>query len=566
MYILSFKTGHDPAACLVKDGELIAAVEEERFVRVKHAPGYPPWNSIKYCLDYAGISLDEVDEIVFARQKFPRTALTVLQNYLQHPPLGSGMELRYALSHMATQRTGLKAHIRGRAPYQAIFKVFNGHPRRVHAFDHHLCHAASAYRVSGFDDAAILTMDGKGEATSAWMGYGKAGGIRELRRINMPHSLGYLYASFTLFLGFEPNEGEYKVMGLAAYGKPILDLARVIRLKKGRYEVEPRYCLWPYSLEPLSSLFGAPRQPESEITERYRNLAASIQKALEDAALDLVAWLVQETGLKKICLAGGVALNVKMNKVIRESGLIEDIFVQPAAGDAGNVIGAAYELYHRLGYRNDFVLQHLYLGPEFSDDEIEAELKRQDLQYEYRKDITEVTAGLIARGNIVGWFQGRMEFGPRALGNRSILADPRDARVKDIVNAKVKFREPFRPFTPSILAERAADYLQHPCSAPFMIMSFGAKPERASEIPAVVHVDGTVRPQTVDRKTNPRYHRLLTAFEAVAGVPVLLNTSFNVRGEPVVCTPRDALSTFAKAHLDYLAIGNFLLSRPYGKI
>lgn len=579
MHILAFKTGHDPAACLLEDGRIIAAVEEERFVRLKHAPDYFPEQAIRYCLSVRNLTLDDVDCIVFAREKNFKTFVKVKWYFLTHPPRNL-TELHYAFSLLKVQVRGLWGAIWRRTPYQRVFKIIGGRKRKVYSFDHHSCHAASAYYGSGFDESAVLCMDGKGEATSISMWYGKGGQLKLLKRLGIFKSLGYLYGSVTDFLGFRINDGEYKVMGLAPYGKPTYPLDDVISVSERGVNLNTRYGLYPFSLKNLAKRFhnlskeyneASPPQPNTDI-------AATLQDRLERAALWYVKELLekiqstdahktqtkhkaQNTKAKNLCLAGGVALNVKMNKVIWESGLVDKIWVQPAAGDMGNVLGAAWLLYYQKVGKRPEPLKHLYFGPEYSQEEIKTVLEKSDLPYRESADVAKETAELLTQGKIVAWFQGRMEFGPRALGSRSVLADPRRAEMKDVINAKVKFREPFRPFCPSILEGHAGGILENDMPSPYMVMSFSVKPEWREKISAVVHIDGTVRPQEVYESTNPIYARMIRYFYEKTGVPVILNTSLNVKGEPIVNTPEEAIAFFRKTDVDYLAIGPYLISK-----
>lgn len=560
MYILSFKTGHDPAACLLEDGRIIAAVEEERFVRVKHAADFFPENAIRYCLSVRNLKLDDVDYIVFARAKNFATFLKVAAYFILRSPRNF-TELRYALSLLKVQLKGVLAAISGRAPYQKIFKIIGGKKRKIYSFDHHLCHASSAYYGSGLNEVAILVMDGKGEATSISMWHGKGGELRKLRRYGIFHSLGYLYGSITDFLGFRINDGEYKVMGLASYGKPTYKMDDIISVGEGGVELNTRYSLYPFSLRNLEARFPSIKKEYGEASPLQPNtdIAATLQDRLEKAALFYVKKLLKSVPAKNFCLAGGVALNVKMNKAIWESGLVDKLWIQPAAGDMGNVLGAAWLLYFKKFKIRPGEMEHLYLGPEYRDEEVEEALKSLSVRYRKSDDISKEVADLLAGGKIIAWFQGRMEFGPRALGARSVLADPRTAEMKEIINAKVKFREPFRPFCPSFLEGHAEDFIKNYMPSPYMVMSFEVKDGWKDKIPAVVHVDGTVRPQEVFYSTSPVYAKMIQYFYEKTGVPVVLNTSLNVKGEPIVNTPDEAIAFFKKTDVDYLAMGNYLV-------
>ena len=456
-----------------------------------------------------------------------------------------------------------------RAPYQQIFKIIGGSRRKVYSFDHHSCHASSAYYGSGFDDAAVLCMDGKGEATSISMWHGKDGKLRLLKRYGIFDSLGYLYGSITDFLGLRINDGEYKVMGLAPYGKPVYQMDDVISVDDRGVNINTRYSLYPLSIRNLETRFpsitkeyreDAPPQPNTDI-------ASTLQDRLEKSALwyvkELLSLVISHSSpdIQNLCLAGGVALNVKMNKIIWESGLVKNLWVQPAAGDMGNVLGAGWLLYAKKTGRRPEPLQHLYLGPEYGKEEIEIAFEKSGLQYRKSDDVARETAELLSQGKIIAWFQGRMEFGPRALGSRSVLADPRTAAMKDTINAKVKFREPFRPFCPSFLEGHGPKIMEKYTPSPFMVMSFSVKQEWQEKIPAVVHVDNTVRPQEVFASTNPIYARMIRNFYEKTGVPVVLNTSLNVKGEPIVNTPEEAIAFFKKTDVDFLAIGNYLVEK-----
>lgn len=569
MFILSFKTGHDPAACLLEDGRVVAVVEEERFIRVKHAADKFPEHAINYCLSVRNLTLDQVDYIVFAREKNAKTFLKVAFYFLLRIPRNI-TELRYAISLMKVQVRGVFAAFAGRASYQQIFKIIGGKKRKIFSYDHHLCHASSAYYGSGYDVAAILCMDGKGEATSVSLWEGKGGAIRCLKRYGIFDSLGYLYGSLTDYLGFWINDGEYKLMGLAPYGKPSQNFDGVISVRERGIHVNTRYSLYPFSKKNLAMRFPGVIKEYSEASPPQPNtdIASTLQDRLEKAALWYVRKLfslLQATSHKpqarNLCLAGGVALNVKMNKAIWESHLAEKMWVQPAAGDMGNVLGASWLLYYKKTGARPEKLSHLYFGPEYSDEEVLGEIKKTGYSYEKLSDISEKIAHLLFQGNIVAWFQGRSEFAPRALGARSVLADPRRVDMKDVINAKVKFREPFRPFCPSFLEGWGDKIFKNYTSSPYMVMSFSVKADWEQKIPAVTHVDGTARPQEVNRHTNLLYAKMIKRFYELTGVPVVLNTSLNVKGEPIVNTPAEALAFFKKTDVDYLSINSYLVRK-----
>ena len=434
---------------------------------------------------------------------------------------------------------------------------------------HHMSHCASAYLLSGFKSASIISADAVGDhQQTTLLAEGENNSINLLNDYTMPHSLGYFYGLLTEYLGFRFANGEGKVMGLAPYGQPKYDFSEIIRCGNIIHEnAPPQLWLnkeiygWAGDQPKLESILGPARKRGEPITQRYMDIAATVQKKTEEAMYKLTEYLVERTNKPKLAIAGGVALNCCVNGVLLRSGLISEIFVQPSANDAGVALGSALLCALHYGDKIDWKMEHTYYGPEFSNNEIEAELKKHKLSYEQHDDIASIAGDLVSLGYIVSWFQGRMEVGPRALGNRSILADPRDPKMKDRLNHRVKHREPFRPFAPSMLAERASEYLIDAHPSPFMILAFKVKKEKREEIPAVVHVDGTTRPHTVERSVNEKYWSLIKAFEEKTEVPVVLNTSFNIRGEPIVCTPKDAIDTFLKTGIDYLAIGDFLIGK-----
>lgn len=561
-YILGITSilSENPAAALLKDGKLIVAVEEERFNRVKNSRGIPfPGKSIKFCLDYAGITLKDVTKI------------------------GVGWSSPYNQflkeTSLAVKRPAQFIHLfRWIRDYQKqnTYSFFKNN--KISYNLHHLAHASSAFHVSGFNNANIISMDGRGETTSTLLGVGKnKKNIKIIKEFNLLNSVGALYEAFTDYLGFIRHSQEGKVMGLASYGKPIYDTRNIVRFTKNGYSMET-FSRYMFSLEnfvrkikgeKINSLngllvknFGPKRTKDEPLTKRHENLAATVQHVQEKILVKLARFLYEKNGLKNFCLAGGSSLNCVANGLLLEQDFVKDIFIQPASSDSGGAIGAAYLEWIKLtNKKSDFKMEHGYWGPEYTDEEIEKVLKENKIKYKYYKDIEGIAAELIAKGNIIGWHQGRMEIGPRALGNRSILADPTDEKMKDKVNMQVKHRENWRPFAPSLLLESAKKYLENPYPSPFMILSSRIKKERWKEIPSVVHIDGTTRPQTVRKKDNPKYHKLIKEFEKIKGTPVLLNTSFNDRGEPIVCSPKDSLSSFKRTNLDYLAIGNFLIKK-----
>lgn len=560
MYILGLSYYyHDAAAALIKDGQLIAAAEEERFSRKKHDSAFPK-HAIDFCFSKAGISGKDLDYVGFYDKpllKFER----ILSTYLTTFPRGYK-------SYMKAMPVWLKEKMW--VP-QSLRKSLNYSGPLIFS-EHHLSHAASAFLVSPFNEAAILTVDGVGEWETTTLGVGTGNSINLLKCLHFPHSLGLLYSAFTYYLGFKVNSAEYKVMGLAPYGRPIyydLIMRELLDLREdGSFKINMKYFAYDYGLtmtnKSFNRLFGSdPREPETELTQFHKDVAASQQKVTEEILIRMANYLYSQTGLDSLCMAGGVALNCVSNSKILSSSPFRRMFVQPAASDAGGSVGVAYYVYNTvLKNERNFVWTHNFLGSEYSDDDIEQDLKMTGVQYRKmdRASLLEETARILADQNVVGWFQGRMEFGPRGLGNRSILADPRNAENRSRVNLKVKFRESFRPFAPSVLRERTAEYFDTDRDSPFMLFTAQVRQDRRV-IPAVTHADGSARLQTVSRDDNALFYDLLKAFESRTGCPVLINTSLNVRGEPIVCTPREAIHCFLRTELDYLAIGNFLLDK-----
>jgi carbamoyltransferase len=576
---------HDAAAVLLRDGAIVAAAEEERFSRKKHDYEFPG-QAIDFCLRRAGIRSEDLDYVAFFEKpflKFERLLFTVLANFPR--------SRRVFQESMVTWLTD-KLWI------QSLIKERLGVPGdRILFSEHHLSHAASAYLCSPYDEAAILTVDGVGEWATATCGVGAGNELRLLKEIRFPHSLGLLYSAFTAFLGFEVNEGEYKVMGMAPFGKPryLDEVYRLIRVDDdGSFALDMDAFVFHRSTDKtfgtrFERLFGAPRDPRTPFftaasgypsyfgprpadyeavaaeNQRYADIAASIQVATEEILLKMARHLHAQTGLRRLCMAGGVALNSVANARILRETAFEELFVQPAAGDGGGALGAALWAYHTvLGHPRTRTLEHAYWGADYDDREIEDFLVTNEIPYQRVDDedalLDEVVDALTA-GHIVGWFQGRFEWGPRALGNRSILADPRRADMKDIVNTKIKFREPFRPFAPSVLEEHTDEYFDLPDAARhyparFMLYVVDVKSDKRDVIPAITHVDGTGRLQTVRRDTNPRYYRLIERFGQATGVPIVLNTSFNLKGEPIVNTPAEAFSTFSRSGMDMLVLGD----------
>ncbi len=573
---------HDSAAALVVDGEIAAAAQEERFSRVKHDPGFPS-KSIEYCLDQAGLTPADLDYVTFYEKPF-RKFERLLETYLSYAPIGF-----QSFTKAIPQWVGQKLFLR-----RAIGKGLPGYDKRLVFPEHHESHAASAFYPSPFEEAAILTLDGVGEWATTTLGVGSGSRIELTHHLKFPHSVGLLYSAFTYYLGFKVNSGEYKVMGLAPYGTPRYAdqiLEELIDLKAdGSFRLNMSYFNYCQGLTMTSKKFhrlfgGPPRVPESPLTAREMDLAASIQKVCEDVMLRSAKNLHESTGLSNLCLAGGVALNCVGNgRILRESPF-DKIWIQPAAGDAGGALGSALFVWHQL-LENPRDSQQpdsqsgSYLGPQFATAEVREELESEGSTYRElpENQLVDEVADLIAEGKVVGWFQGRMEFGPRALGARSILGDATNAEMQKQLNLKIKFRESFRPFAPAVVEEEASKWFElGGVASPYMLLvaqvpqSIQIKPsregltgldllnEKRSKIPAVTHVDGSARIQTVHRDTNPRYHELIRRVEERTGVPVIVNTSFNIRGEPIVCTPAEAYRCFMVTEMDALVVEDFLM-------
>jgi carbamoyltransferase len=583
---------HDAAAALLRDGDIAAAAQEERFTRKKHDSSFPR-QAIEYCLAETGLGLAELDLIVFYDKplvKFER----LLETYLSYAPHGFRSFVA-AMPIWLKEKLFLKTTLKKELAELGGCKI-RDLPTLLFA-EHHQSHAASAFFFSPFDRAAVLCLDGVGEwaTTSAWTGEGN--GLTPLWEIDFPHSLGLLYSAFTYFTGFRVNSGEYKLMGLAPYGTPKyadLILEHLLDLKDdGTFRLDMQYFNYCTGLTMTNSRFdklfgGSPRRPESKLTQREMDIAASIQVVTEEVVLRLARTLHAETGMKNLCLAGGVALNCVANGRILREGPYDDIWIQPAAGDAGGAVGAASLAWYDYASASRSVsgtdrMNGAFLGPAFSRDEIRCQLDKYGAKYQELSDNVLIPglAEILENGDVVGWFNGRMEFGPRALGARSIIGDPRNAKMQSVMNLKIKYRESFRPFAPSVVAERVSDYFELDSSSPYMLIVAPVREElripltdeqsrlfgidklnlKRSELPAITHVDYSARVQTVHADTNPRYHALIRAFEERTGCGVLVNTSFNVRGEPIVCTPSDAYRCFMRTEMDYLVVENFLLAK-----
>jgi carbamoyltransferase len=576
---------HDSAACLIRDGEIVAAASEERFTRKKGDASFPA-HAVDFCLRRGRIAARDLDYVGFYDKpllKFER----ILETYLGVAPRGFGQFLM-AGPLWIKEKLYMERQLRDALGYDG----------EILYSEHHESHAASAFFPSPFQEAAILTMDGVGEWATASFGVGRDGDIELFKEMRWPDSLGLLYSAFTYYTGFKVNSGEYKVMGLAPYGEPkYVDLIykELIDLNEdGSFTLNQKYFNYLTGLTMTNGAFdelfgGPPRVPETKLTQREMDLARSVQDVCEEIMMRMARTVHRETGLPRLCLAGGVALNCVGNGNILRHGPFQELWIQPAAGDAGGALGVAQLIWHRHLKQPRSVTQGrdsmrgAYLGPEFSDPEIEAFLKQAGAPFEKleRAELHRRVARLLAGEKIVGWFDGRMEFGPRALGSRSILGDPRSPRMQAQMNIKIKFREGFRPFAPSVLRERVSEWFEMDCDSPYMLLVAPVKQERQvpmtaeqrklwgldllnvpkSDIPAVTHIDYSARVQTVSRDVNPNYYDLIREFESLTGCPVVVNTSFNVRGEPIVCTPRDAYTCFMRTHIDYLVLGPYLLDK-----
>jgi carbamoyltransferase len=590
MYILGISAFyHDSAACLVKDGEIISAAQEERFTRKKHDHNFP-LNAVRYCLDHSGITSEQLDIVAFYDKPFLKFE-RLLETYMSYAPAGINSFIK-AMPLWIKQKLWMKELIKNELGYTG----------KVLFPEHHESHAASAFYPSPFNEAAIITMDGVGEWTTTSYGTGKGNRIDILADIHFPHSLGLLYSAVTYYTGFKVNSGEYKIMGLAPYGEgkyTEVMMKELIDIKEdGSFRLNMEYFNYAAGLtmtnEKFHKLFGGPpRVPETKLTQKEMDLARSVQEVTEKIMMRIGRHVYNETGIEDLCLAGGVALNCVANGKLLKEGPFRNIWVQPASGDAGGALGAALTVWYqylgnsRTADRKSDSQKGSYLGPEFSDEQIKNFLDRKELPYNklQTENIASTVAELIAQEKIIGWFQGRMEFGPRALGARSIIGDARSAKMQAMMNIKIKFRESFRPFAPSVLAERTSDYFEMEASSPYMLLTADVRKERRinmndeeeklwgidklnvlrSDIPAVTHVDYSARVQTVHKETNPLYHALISEFDRKYSCGVVVNTSFNVRGEPIVCTPEDAYRCFMRTDIDYLVMGNYLLDKQEQK-
>jgi carbamoyltransferase len=592
MYILGISAFyHDSAACLLKDGEIVSAAQEERFTRKKHDAAFPRC-AIEYCLKEAGIGANDINNVVFYEKPFVKFE-RLLETYLAFAPKGFksfAKAMPVWIKDKLFQKAALVKEL------NITFSDDVNWRERLLFSEHHLSHAASAFYPSPFENAAVLTLDGVGEWTTTSLAVGKGSDLKVVKEIHFPHSLGLLYSAFTYYTGFKVNSGEYKVMGLAPYGEPkYVDLIKeklITVADDGSYQLDMSYFDYATGLtmtnKKFDALFGGPpRTSETELTQREMDLAASVQKVTEDIVTQIARDIARDTGERNLCLAGGVALNCVANGILLREKIFENIWIQPAAGDAGGALGAAlsaWYLHHNsereVSSERD-AMKGAYLGPEFKDAEIEAELEACGTKFKKLSDdeLIEHVATALADEKAVGWMQGRMEFGPRALGGRSIIADPRSPVMQKQLNLKVKYRESFRPFAPSVLREDVNEWFEHDTDSPYMLLVADVQKDKRrtmtdeeealfgvdklnvprSSVPAITHVDYSARIQTVHADTNPRYHAVISKFKEKTGCPLVVNTSFNVRGEPIVCSPTDAFKCFMGTELEVLAIGNYLM-------
>lgn len=592
MYILGISAYyHDSAACLLRNGEIVAAVQEERFSRIKHDSNFPS-NSIKYCLQEANITPEQIISVVFYEKPFLKFE-RLLETYLAFAPRGflsffKSMPLW--IKEKLFQKSSLVKKLKDTLGYNINWS------ERILFSEHHLSHAASAFYPSPFENAAVLTLDGVGEWTTTSLAIGKGSKLKIVKEIKFPHSIGFLYSAFTYYTGFKVNSGEYKVMGLAPYGKPIYsDLIKeklITVADDGSFQLNMSYFNYTTGLKMTNKkfdmLFGGPaRIPETKLTQREMDLAASIQQVTEDIIIKIAKNIAKETDERNLCLAGGVALNCVVNGILLREKIFENIWIQPAAGDAGCALGAALSSWY-LHYKKDRkikterdAMKGSYLGPEYSNIQIEVMLKECGAIFKKlsTSNLIDSVAVALANKKAVGWMQGRMEFGPRSLGARSIIADPRSPTMQKQLNLKVKFRESFRPFAPSVLIEDVGEWFDLENDSPYMLFVANVKKNKClnmsedqenlfgieklnvprSQVPAITHIDYSARIQTVHSDTNPLYHSLITKFKKMTGCPILVNTSFNVRGEPIICSPIDAFKCFMGTGIDILVVGNFLL-------
>jgi len=544
----------------MKDGEIVFAAQEERYTRKKHDEGIPV-NAMKKALDFANITIDDVSAVGFYEKPLLKFFDRILQTYFKVWPRGL-----VSYHHAMQEWMGKKLWT------SHLLKKELGYNGQLYYCTHHESHAASSYYASGFDDATVVTVDGVGEWATATMGYGKGTEVALKKEIHFPHSLGLLYSAITYYLGFKVNSAEYKVMGLAPYGEPkyVDQMRELIDIKDdGSFALNMKYFTYEYTLrmtgKAIEKLLGQTRRkPESELEQFHKDIAMSLQVVTEEAMIKIVTQAKKEFPSENLCLAGGVALNCVANGKILRSGLFKNIYIQPASGDAGGALGIAYLIWHReFKGKKSSPMKHAYYGTGYSNEEIEEVLKENGLPFEKLSDddLIETVAKLMEGENVIGWFQGRMEYGPRALGNRSIIADARNKENWQKVNLKIKFRESFRPFAPTALEERVSDYFDLDRPSPYMLLVADVHPDKRDKVPAITHVDGSARIQTISADQNPKYHRLIKKFEENTGCGVIINTSFNVRGEPIVESPKDAINCFLHTQMDFLVMGNYLVKK-----
>lgn len=575
MYTLGINAAyHDSAACLVKDGKVVAAAEEERFTGIKHGKRPVPfstyelpYHALDYCLREARLTLSDVDHIAYSYNPFLRlkqkgrdAVITLPLEPSSHPVPVLWESVWDPLFLSSVVNAPCQLHAGAPFHLQECFKKIQGkRSYQWHFVDHHIAHASSAFFASPFHNAAVLTLDGRGEKVTTSYSIGDGNKLERFGEVNVPHSLGLFYEQVTTYLGFLHSSDEYKVMALASFGKPVYvdDLRKIIQIKEnGQYTIQNTQ---------LEKLFGPARMRGGPFEARHYDIARSLQVVLEETVLQIVHWLNRVTGEDNLCMAGGVALNCVMNACLRDRGPFKNIWIQPAAGDAGTAMGAALwiDACERNGFhgKRDYVMEHAFLGPQYSDNEIEKYLSRSKLPYRKLSNVAEEVADILIQDKVIGWFQGRMEFGPRALGARSIIASPLSESMQSRLN-EIKDREDFRPVAPVVLEEEAQEWFVNGGKSPFMLFVYKVRPEKSGFIPAVCHIDGTARIQTIKKEHNPGYYNLINAFRDRTGVPILINTSFNTRGKPIVCTPRDALECFWTSPIDALIMGSYILEKP----
>lgn len=549
---------HDSSACIIKDGVLIAAVQEERFNRIKNCSDFPI-QSINFCIQQSNLSFSDIDYIAYYEQpyiKFNR----IISDYIE----------KFPLSYLSFLKT-TPQWLQDRLIVPLVLKKELGYTGKVLFIPHHYSHAASTFLVSPFNEAAIITADGVGEFATTCIGFGKSNKIRFTNRINYPHSLGLLYSAFTSYLGFKINSGEGTTMALASFGEPefIEEFKQLIDIADdGSYQLNTKY--FPYNIgkkmysRKLEKLLGKPRLQDTEITDRHKAIAATLQYIIEDALVKIAKNACKNANSRNLCMAGGVFLNCVANQKILDLDEVDNVFIQPASGDAGGAIGAAFFVWNQLlNNPRNFIMEHSYWGPEYSDKDIKSALNKNRINYsELRIDeLCDKVTDKIQNGKTIGWYQGKLEFGPRALGNRSILGDARNPKMVDILNHRIKHREWFRPFAPIVKEEKASEYFDIKGLSPFMLLAPQVIESKKNILPAITHIDGTARLQTVSNKSNPLLWKLLDTFESKTGVPVLINTSFNLKGEPIVCTPEEAINDYLKTEMDGLVLGNCFIEK-----